>query len=247
MTGLLKQPASSGAVEDTALSDVQPKGLSAIVSGRIKGPFDLTFPIEVAELVTEIYGDSRVILEYGLGGSTVLAAGLPGKFVMGVENDRSWAMRLNTYLEQEEFSSPVAIHHVDIGPVGDWGRPFDDRHWPRYHLYPLSVWDQAWFRAPDTVLIDGRFRVACLIAVMMRTMQPVRVLFDDYLGRPQYQLIEEILRPVRMVERMAIFDISPGMLAGHHLTRAIAFFGQASFAPGPGRKAGEQVQRTYWG
>jgi hypothetical protein len=65
---------------------------------------------------------------------------------------------------------------------------------------------------PDLVLIDGRFRVACLMTVLLRIQRPVRVLFDDYADRPKYQRAEALVRPRRMIGRMAEFEVDPGMI-----------------------------------
>jgi hypothetical protein len=49
---------------------------------------ELTFSPEVAELVRETYAQAQVILEYGSGGSTVLASEMAGKTVFSVESDK---------------------------------------------------------------------------------------------------------------------------------------------------------------
>jgi len=162
---------------------------------------------EVAHL-KQAYADARVILEYGSGGSTRLAAGMPGKFVMSVESDPDWMRKLRRDLATA--ASPVILQHVDIGPVGAWGRPLTDAGWRTYHRYPNSVWEQPWFKQPDVVLIDGRFRTACLAAVILQTRRPVRVLFDDYGVRDRYRLVERIIEPQAMYGRMAEFLVMPG-------------------------------------
>jgi hypothetical protein len=59
------------------------------------------------------------------------------------------------------------------------------------------------------VLIDGRFRVGCFLATMMRITRPVVVLFDDYKGRKPYAVVEEFFAPSAMGGRMARFVVSP--------------------------------------
>jgi predicted O-methyltransferase YrrM len=66
-----------------------------------------------------------VILEYGSGGSTVLASEMPGKTVFSVDSDRRWARNLQSYLDQAETNSPVHLHHSSIGKTGKWCRPVD--------------------------------------------------------------------------------------------------------------------------
>lgn len=166
---------------------------------------------EVAHL-TQVYSDATVILEYGSGGSTELGARMPNKYIMSVESDREWARSLRQRLHRSDVRSPIVVHHVDIGETGPWGRPLDARAWRRFHLYPNEVWDQPWFRHPDVILIDGRFRTACFATVLMRTEKPVRILFDDYAIRPLYHQIEEFVQPTASIGRMAEFWIEPGQV-----------------------------------
>ena len=50
----------------------------------------LTLPPEAAVALADAYADAGVILEYGSGGSTVLAAGMAGRTVFSVESDAAW-------------------------------------------------------------------------------------------------------------------------------------------------------------
>lgn len=163
------------------------------------------------EYLSQKYAEASVILEYGSGGSTEIAVRMPGKYIMSVESDIAWARQLRQKLSASSLLSQPVIYHADIGPTGPWGRPLNDSAWRKFHLYPNSVWDQNWFRHPDVVLIDGRFRTACLATVLLRAKRPVRVLFDDYGVRPLYHQIEEVIKPVRMIGRMAEFQIEPGL------------------------------------
>lgn len=171
--------------------------------------FALSFPPEVAALVRSAYDNARIILEYGSGGSTLLASSLPDKLVFSVESDRAWALALQTRLDLSDLPSPATVHYADIGPTGRWGRPLDDSHWHQYHRYPLQIWSAPFFRHPDLILIDGRFRAACLVAACLRTTKAVTVLFDDYVDRPAYHVVEQLVQPVRIVGRMAEFRITP--------------------------------------
>ena len=103
----------------------------------------------------------------------------------------------------------MAFLHGDIGRTGPWGKPFHPaRSRPSlWRRYPLAPWDTFGedFRA-DAVLVDGRFRVACALAVILH--QPDTrwtLLLDDYVGRSHYQPVEEFAEFVGMRGRMAEF------------------------------------------
>lgn len=175
---------------------------------------ELTFPPEEAELIQEHYAAAGVILEYGSGGSTVLGAKQPGKLILSVESDARWAQDLQSRIDAAGLPSPVILYHADIGPTGAWGRPVDESHWRQFHRYPTAIWSQDFFRQPDLVLIDGRFRPACFVTTCLRTTAPVTVLFDDYADRPAYHVVERLMEPVRVVGRVAEFFVEPRQWPG---------------------------------
>lgn len=184
----------------------------------------LTFPQEVSDWVRRLYADATVILEYGSGGSTVLAAEMVGKTVFSVETDPDWCDMMQRYLDHAGTTSDVTLHYADIGKVGKWGRPVSNRKWDRYHAYPNSVWDLPDFKPPDLVLVDGRFRVACALTALLRTEQPLTLLFDDYGGRQSYHAIEQFVQPVETRGRMARFEIEPTPLPRAKLTEILRLY-----------------------
>lgn len=171
---------------------------------------NLTLPRDVAKFVTATYQRARCILEYGSGGSTVVASELPGKTIFSVESDKGWADNLRRYLEgSDQTRSMPLMFHADIGPTHVWGWPVGRNHNQSFHKYPLEIWNHPQFSHPDTVLIDGRFRVACFYAVLLCAKRPMTVLFDDYGDRPEYFVVERFFKPKKIVGRMAVFDTRP--------------------------------------
>lgn len=192
--------------------------------GKIQEPGAPYLSTDEAEYLNETYRTARVILEYGSGGSTRIAAQMPGKLVFTVESDLKWALELEAEIEAAGPVSPVTIYPVDIGPVGPWGRPRDATHWRKYQRYPLAIWDEPFFRHPDLILIDGRMRCACLVHAMLRIEKPVTVLFDDYGARKQYQRVSRLIEPVHQVGTMAHFEIKPDSIPKAEMGFAIRQF-----------------------
>mgnify|MGYP000618403469 CR=1 FL=1 len=180
---------------------------------------ELTLPEAEANRLREVYADADVILEYGSGGSTVMASEMPGKSVFSVESDRDWAEMMRAWFDQAPpvEDTEVDVIWSDIGPTKDWGYPATNRGWQRYARYPLEVWDLSEFRQPDVVLVDGRFRAGCAMATAFRTQKPVKVLVDDYERRKHYHRIEEFLGQPSLVGRMAEFDVAPMAVPGDRL------------------------------
>lgn len=196
--------------------------------------FKLTFPDAEAAHLRGAYEAADVILEYGSGGSTCLAADMTGKLIFSVESDRGWAMALQEELDSVARKSPAIVYYVDIGPTGYWGRARDASHWAQFHRLPMAIWEEPFFRHPDVVLVDGRFRPACLVATCLQITRPVQLMFDDYAKRPIYQTVEKIVKPTKIIGRMAVFDLVPGMITPDLMPYAISTFSWASFA-GQGR------------
>jgi hypothetical protein len=169
------------------------------------------------------YAEADAILEYGAGGSTMLAARMPGKRVWSVESDADWAATLRDRLDADPPAEGTEIEVIwsDIGPTRDWGHPQGKGGYLRYPLYALGVWERGDV-APDVVLVDGRFRTGCALATALHTQKPVRLLFDDYGPRRHYRRIESwIGAPRRMVGRMAEFEVVPTALPVARLSDAI--------------------------
>lgn len=174
----------------------------------------VTLPAGVQDFVTAEYAAAGTILEYGSGGSTVIAA-RSGARTFTVESDADWGRNVERWLAENGLAANVTLHHADIGSTGKWGRPQRKRfgHTLRYLRYPTSVWDRPGFVHPDVILIDGRFRAACFLEAMSRIERPTRLLFDDYAGRAYRETVERFQKPARMVERMAVFDLEPRPLS----------------------------------
>lgn len=172
----------------------------------------LTLPEAEASHLREVYARAGAILEYGSGGSTVLAAEMGGKRVWSVESDQAWAEMMRGWFAQNPPAKGTEMEIIwsDIGPTRDWGFPRDASGWKTYARYPLRVWDLPGFVQPDVVLVDGRFRTGCALAAALRTARPVTVLFDDYAPRKQYHRVEHFIgAPRRMIGRMAEFEVTP--------------------------------------
>lgn len=185
----------------------------AMAVSMLKRP-RLTFPSDVAAFVEERYRSASCILEYGSGGSTVLAAELPNKEVFSVESDQAWAERLSEFFRQYDgVQSRPTIFHVDIGETGKWGYPVNKKMQHVFPGYSCAIWEEMSVN-PDLILIDGRFRVSCFLISVALAKKGALVLFDDFVGRAEYDVILKYCEPISFVGRMAEFRMSSGALRG---------------------------------
>lgn len=162
-------------------------------------------------MLTGYYSAATNVLEYGSGGSTVLAAEMPGKHVFSVESDRGWAQMMRDWFDQNPPAEGTSVDVIwsDIGATKEWGHPVDHSEWRRFARYPLEVWSLPEFRQPDVVLVDGRFRQGCALASVFLSKAPLDLFFDDYVSRKHYHKVEEILGPPRITGRMAQWRVTP--------------------------------------
>lgn len=185
---------------------------------------EFTMPEAEADWLREVYPSAEVILEYGSGGSTLLAASHPGVHVFAVESDTAWAENMQHWFEMNPPAGEVHILPVDVGPTRRWGMPKDTDAMERWPDYPLAVWDLPEFRHPDIVLVDGRFRTACFLATLFRIRQPVALYFDNYLDRSEYHMVEDFAPIAETRGRMARFDLKPQAIPPEHLNTIITEF-----------------------
>lgn len=162
------------------------------------------------ELLKRKMTDCNVFLEYGAGGSTILAAKQGVHSIFSVESDLGFIDAVSKKLAETKNVDPLfSPVFVDIGPTGNWGVPTDKTMAVRWPRYCVDVWDELRLAdaSPDLVLVDGRFRVACFLASLIFAKEGCTILFDDYVDRPQYHMVENFLRPASIAGRMAEFVV----------------------------------------
>ncbi len=167
-------------------------------------------PAACAELLGELLSARSGFVEYGSGGSTLLALTHQVPHIISVESDRAWLQGIEA--RRNSMAPPYQGTHltrwVDIGATGDWGYPQSNERHADYWQYSMAHWAQGVpYTGSDLVLVDGRFRVACLLLTCTHAEPGTTVLFDDYVDRPYYHGVERLIRPVRHVDRMAVFEL----------------------------------------
>lgn len=183
---------------------------------------ELTLDAETKEWLSCHYKYlSGTILEYGSGGSTILALkSNPNNFVFTCETDPLWLESVVADAEASHVSERLVKVYTDIGATKEWGYP------TCFSAKFLNASTRGWEvlrerkKHPDFVLIDGRFRVGCFLATLVNCEKHVQLLWDDWEGRNHYHIIENIIKPTRMIGRAALFDVPPNILSA----RALASF-----------------------
>lgn len=186
---------------------------------------ELTMPDAEAAVLRGYYEQANVILEYGSGGSTVLASQMTDKYVISLESSKEWWTMMMEWLDLNPCAENTKVDMIwaDIGPTKEWGFPKNDRRWERFANYPLAVWDMEDFHHPDLVLVDGRFRVGCALATAFRITRPTKLLVDDYVQRKFMHVLEKFIGKPKLWGRMAEFQLKPQPIPANRLLEIIKF------------------------
>jgi hypothetical protein len=136
--------------------------------------------------------------------------------VRSIETSKEWALHI-----QAKNLPNVEVLHIDLGPVGGWGRPLGYEKRETFDAYREAGFADGF--SPDVVLVGGRFRDACFLSSMLFCKSGTRILFDDYSPRPEYHVVEEIFKPQQQNERQALF-FRPQEIDDSEITRLLDHF-----------------------
>ena len=161
--------------------------------------------------------NSKHYFEYGAGSSTLYADINKKKFT-SIELDKSFFFIIKERLKKKN------IFFINVGPVGEFSYPlFQNKK--KILSYIKSI--DPYFNKknyPDFILIDGRFRVACclnLLLIMNKKKIKSTILIDDYKKRDYYKILRNFFY-IKEVGRMAILNskkkiINPNILSDYIL------------------------------
>lgn len=163
------------------------------------------------DLLKKYISISKEYLEFGSGGSTFfILENSPSAKVTSVESDAGWieVMRKWNYIREAE-NSRLKIHIVNIGSTGQFGTPLEINKKQLFPSYSSSVFSQINPDSLDTVLVDGRFRVACILQTILHCQKNVTVLVHDFTNRPYYHAVLNFLDVIECADSLAVLKIKP--------------------------------------
>ena len=146
---------------------------------------------------------SYVFAEYGCGQSTYWVLKNTTAQILSVDTSIDWIKTIKQSKVYDE--QKIKLKYIDVGKVENWGFPIDYSKRDSFIDYTNWVWKQNLI--PDTVLIDGRFRVCCFFTCLKFAKEGTIIIFDDYFDRPYYHIVEKYLKVHQKCGRQAIFII----------------------------------------
>lgn len=157
------------------------------------------------ELFKRIVKQAKYYGEYGCGKSTKWVLDNTLCDVIAIETSRQWVDIVKK--DNKKNDQRLTIKHAECGTTGNWGRPVDFSKRYLFQEYTDFLWRQD--LKPDVVLIDGRFRVCCFLTCLKYADEGTNILFDDYVSRPQYHIVEEYAERVEVCGRQCLFVVPP--------------------------------------
>ena len=148
---------------------------------------------------------TKLFLEFGSGGSTVLANSLGVRSVT-VESDPFYAKAVRRTITNGGLATIVI---PKMGITKQWGMPVFFRKKKGFR-YVTAAFEWLGGSFPDFILVDGRYRVACALETARRAhlaSSVAQLLLDDYEGRVRYHVLEKYLGIPDRVGRAAVFQI----------------------------------------
>lgn len=141
--------------------------------------------------------------EYGCGTSTLWMLENTACNVIAVDTSLEWVKHVREKAVRQ--NERLNIQHVDLGELGEWGRPIGYRFKSRFQHYTDHMWLQE--KTPEVVLVDGRFRVCCFLTSLKFAKPGTKIIFDDYADRVHYHFVEKYIAPLSIKGRQALFIV----------------------------------------
>ena len=142
--------------------------------------------------------------EYGCGKSTIYVLKSFNIPIYSVDSSEYWVNEIKKKYQKNNLN----IKHINIGNVEPYssGRPEDYSLRHNIMNYPLYIWQQE--LKPNVILIDGRFRVLCFLVSLKLCDENTIIIFDDYVDRKYYHIVEEFIKPISKDGRQSLFVVS---------------------------------------
>jgi len=177
-------------------------------------PYPVFYSLRMSSSEKAIFDEAikgaRHYLEFGSGGSTIRALQRSKAMIYTVETSPEWIDHIRKYVLVRYFEKKrLRIFFVDIGPTRTWGYPGSDTFKNMFGTYSSNIFQYIDSKLLDLVLIDGRFRVACALKVVLECHKNrnIRILIHDFWDRPRYQILLKYLIPLKKADTMGLFSI----------------------------------------
>ena len=145
-------------------------------------------------------------LEFGVGGSTLLAYTTQNiKKIISVDSDIKWINEIKKFKNiKNDENKKIIFEYIDIGEISNLGYPKIKTE--KMFNYSNQVFKK-YKNEYDLVFIDGRFRVACTLQVILNCKKDIKILIHDFNKRSQYHILYKYLDVIYSINNLVLFSI----------------------------------------
>lgn len=180
-------------------------------------PLPLFFPFMMTDgekrLFDSVVSNSSHYLEFGMGGSTFRALKKSNAQVYSIDSSISWIGYMRSFLFIRMMENKrLSLFHVDIGETGEFGHPKNQISKEKFIDYSSSIFESIDKTKVDTVLVDGRFRVACTLKTIMECQEndSLSIMIHDF-HREYYHPVLKFLDIKSRVDNLVVCEIREGL------------------------------------
>jgi hypothetical protein len=162
-------------------------------------------------IFTQYVKNAKLYLEFGLGGSTIAALKNGGGKVYSVESSKDWIQYMEKkykIISLSKKSERLCLIHADIGNTRNGGYPIisnNENNFDCFLNYSKKIFeDYPETKNADVVLVDGRFRIACCLSVLLENKNNPVIMFHDFWLRPQYHAVKKFIEIIDRVDSMMV-------------------------------------------
>ncbi|WP_288764181.1 hypothetical protein [uncultured Weeksella sp.] len=162
------------------------------------------------ELLKKYIKNTQNYLEFGLGGSTIFTLLNSKAKIISVDTNESWIASMMKYkIIRKNIPSRLEILFVNIGETKFWGYPVSNEKKHTFERFSKEVYEKYPDNLYDFVLVDGRFRVACVLQTIISQINNKKIIIavHDYSFRKEYQIIEQFLEIKEKANSLYIFEM----------------------------------------
>ena len=174
--------------------------------------YDPMMTIPDTKLLKKYLSNATNYFEFGSGGSTVCACNMWIPNIISVENSPKWYNKLTNvsiikqYIQNNNLQIKlydlkcIWWKHVYWAEIPESIENIDKTYWLAYSN-SISECDEI----QDLILVDGRLRIACALNSYYKMDHNSFLLFDNYISRPQYNIIEKFFTIIESQDDLCVF------------------------------------------
>lgn len=120
-------------------------------------------------------------------------------------------MQMRKYVILRYFENKrLYIFPVNIGPTREWGYPELNNDKNLFEAYSSSIFESIDRKSIDLALVDGRFRVACTLKIILSCHENkhLKILIHDFWNREHYHVVLKYLDVVKKADTIGLFTIN---------------------------------------